>query len=268
MAELEFHALQGKFDELEKRFRATLPERVSCIVESSQRLAAGERSALSELRHVVHALAGAAGTFGHHFLGMQASRLESELGRAPESGSTAEAAWRELVAESVRRLQKASATVASGAAAIDETVATPKVADGVAQAAMVDGEQRIYLLEDDPDQAEYLASELELAGVATKVFADAESLRLAVIERRPTAIVADIELPDARDGGLEVVASLKRTVGTSLPVVFASVRSDAETRLHALRAGGDAFFAKPIDTRALRLRLAELTADHRHEEPL
>lgn len=267
MTDFEVQRSQDKLAELGRRFRETLPVRVSRITELGQDVIAGERGGLPELRNCVHALAGAAGTFGYHLLGMRASHLESELARSPEPDMGGDAAWRQALAQSLRELQQAAAAAGAKASATD-TADVPKTAGPEAQAPAHPGEQRIYLLEDDPDQAEYLAAELEIAGVSTSIFADAEALRIAVIERRPNAIVADIELPNARDGGLEVVASLKRTLGAPLPVVFASVRSDAETRLRALRAGGDGFFAKPVDVRALRVWLAELTAGHRDDKPL
>lgn len=267
MADFEFQTSQEKLAEIGRRFHETLPDRVSRISELGRHVIAGQRGGLPELKNCVHALAGAAGTFGHHLLGLRASHLESELARAPEPDMAANAAWRRALAEGLRDLQQAAAEVgAKASAAVTADVAKTPGPD--AQAPADAGEQRIYLLEDDPDQAEYLAAELEIAGVSTAIFADAEALRLAVIERRPNAIVADIELPNARDGGLEVVASLKRTLGAPLPVVFASARSDAQTRLRALRAGGDGFFAKPVDVRALRMRLAELTAGHRDDKPL
>jgi len=71
--------------------------------------------------------------------------------------------------------------------------------------------------------------------------------------------------PEGNLAGIEAVDDLRAAAGSRTPVVFISNRVDVAARLRAVRAGGDAYFAKPVDIEQLIQQLDALTAINRVE---
>lgn len=124
----------------------------------------------------------------------------------------------------------------------------------------------IFLVEDDPGQAETLAAQLGHYGYEVRSFTDLHELRAALEESVPAAIVMDMILPQGSLAGARGLLALRELRDLRTPVLFLSVRSDFEARLEAVRAGADAYFTKPGDVGTLVDRLDELTG-RRSPEP-
>ena len=78
-------------------------------------------------------------------------------------------------------------------------------------------------------------------------------------------IISDIDSLIGEPGYSSLFANLKKDIGY-LKIIFMSERNDFETRLFALRSGGDAFFGLPINTIKLVDKI-EFFADNRRIKP-
>jgi PAS domain S-box-containing protein len=98
--------------------------------------------------------------------------------------------------------------------------------------------------------AEWLCQALESRGYRVRGFVDLPAFRAALAEgERPAAAVVDMTL--AEQWGADGAGAL--------PVIFTSERGDLPARLAAHRAGGSAYFPKPLDIQRLVKALDRLT---------
>jgi len=81
----------------------------------------------------------------------------------------------------------------------------------------------------------------------------------AIKRRIPDILIVDIMLSEGSFAGTKFVTEIRRDSQYELPVIFLSSRSDFQARLEAVRAGGDAYYIKPVDTIQLVDRLDGLT---------
>lgn len=109
----------------------------------------------------------------------------------------------------------------------------------------------VYLVEDDMFQARTLVSQIGCFGYGVRVFLSLAELRDALGETIPDVILMDISFPEGKMAGTDAIADMRRTLIPDVPVLFISVNDDPLCRLQAVRAGGAAYFTKPMDTGVL-----------------
>lgn len=125
-----------------------------------------------------------------------------------------------------------------------------------------DKERLIYICDDEVLQAQQMGAQLECFGYRIKLFNTTAELLAAAQKKPPDAIIMDIMFPDSADEGTKVLIELRRTHHTEFPVIFISARRDFEARLAAIRAGGEAYFPKPVAALELVATLDQLTRQH------
>lgn len=127
--------------------------------------------------------------------------------------------------------------------------------------------QLIYLVEDDPVQARELASQIGYFGYSVHILSQLKELEPALHDAAPAAILMDLIFPEGETAGADAILSLREQAPDilHLPVIFVSVHDDLPARLHAVRAGGEAYFTKPVDIGSLIDMLDRLTT---HEDPI
>ncbi|MBI4568617.1 MAG: response regulator [Planctomycetes bacterium] len=109
---------------------------------------------------------------------------------------------------------------------------------------------RVLIVDDDEALAAFHTRLLTQAGMSVSAVVDPARALDAVAEAAPEVILLDLVMPGC--DGLEVAAVIRQHaayIGTS--IVFLTTESAAETRLAALREGGDDFITKPVDPSAL-----------------
>lgn len=123
----------------------------------------------------------------------------------------------------------------------------------------------IYIIEDDPRIADFLARGLraegyhvELASTGPAGLAMARQTARAGTEtgQQPGVLILDLMLPGMN--GLEICQTL-RAEGVSLPILMLSALGAVEDRVAGLRLGADDYLAKPFDFEELLARLESLT---------
>jgi signal transduction histidine kinase/CheY-like chemotaxis protein len=119
-----------------------------------------------------------------------------------------------------------------------------------------DSGARVLLVEDDPQSAELLTTQLVSAGYHVDVAGTGEAGLTAAGARPPDAIVLDVALPGI--DGFEVIRRLKADARLAgIPVFFATI---IDERQAGLALGANDYFVKPVDQAALLGALAKSIA--------
>lgn len=127
-------------------------------------------------------------------------------------------------------------------------------------------EKTIYIISNDFVAGEDLAEQVGHFGYQAAFLMDLEELENYQPGRRPSAILIDLHL--APDGAQADVFfnRLEPCTRLSIPLVFISDLATQEVRLKAVRAGGVAFYLRPVDMVSLINKLDELFSIE-NEEP-
>jgi DNA-binding response OmpR family regulator len=112
----------------------------------------------------------------------------------------------------------------------------------------------ILIVDDEPNNVDYLQQELEEQGYQTISAANGtEALAKAVIHS-PTVILLDVLMPGL--DGFSVCRALKEREDTQLiPVIIMTALGAREDRMRGIEAGADDFLTKPVDDRELLARV-------------
>jgi signal transduction histidine kinase len=108
---------------------------------------------------------------------------------------------------------------------------------------LLEGDERILIVDDYPDIVLLLCDFLQQHGFATVTAGSAEELR-RVFEQAPVALaLLDIGLPDA--DGTELIREIKARYGDTSIIMLTAV-TDLQTALDCLRLGADDYLTKPV----------------------
>lgn len=246
---------QERLQVLRAEFTAGLPARVEALREAARDLRRDPLRVLAQegtLRRLVHNLAGAGGTFGHHELGQEARRLEALLialaaGPIPRPVDLA-------------RIDRHLDTLDALAQIAPDPSGESEPADPAT--GPVDRESRstlIYILDDERLLAQEISLQLQHFGYECVTCYTPEELRGAFAQARPAAVVADISFSEGPLEGPRIMAELQGAQPDTIPTVFISVCVDWQARLAAARAGGQAYLTKPLEMTTLVAELDHLT---------
>lgn len=241
--------------ELQEYFAGRLPERLAELEAAwaAVRESGWEADRVRTLHRLAHSLTGAGSTFGFPEVSRTARVLERFLKAAVEgTGPAGEDASGE-----VERLLDAVRL----AAQVPPVPPVPLPIRPERDPARGD-ERLVFLIEEDPEQAAALAVQLRHYGYRVRVLDRRRDDLAAEVEReRPDILIVDLRFREGPLAGARAIEGIHRSRVPGAPprVIFLSVRSDLEARLAALRAGGDAYFTKPVDIGPLVEKLDLLT---------
>ncbi|MEO1004067.1 MAG: response regulator [Cyanobacteria bacterium J06638_7] len=111
---------------------------------------------------------------------------------------------------------------------------------------------RIWVVDDDPELRQMLATYLAEQGYEVRCLVDARQMLARLQGQRPDLVVLDLMLPG--DDGLTALRRL-RDDGDDLPVLMLTGRGDAVDRIIGLEQGADDYLAKPFLPRELTARI-------------
>jgi signal transduction histidine kinase/DNA-binding response OmpR family regulator len=114
----------------------------------------------------------------------------------------------------------------------------------------------ILVVDDEAEMRDYLRALLGRTYRVATAANGADGLE-QVRERRPALVVSDLVMPE-RDGAALCRAIREDPEVRHVPVILLTVRRDQEGRLMGLRAGADAYLAKPFDPAELETRVENL----------
>jgi diguanylate cyclase (GGDEF)-like protein len=241
---------------LRDSYAADLPFRIEKLRSLNEQLSVRfDTTLLEEFHRLVHGLTGSGKTYGFSKLSQEARKLEELLQHALDERGAPDAIEVEM---HIRRVAAYSLAPDGQPAPFEEHLLA-------AHSPWRGSENRlIYLVEDDAVFAADVALQIATFGYTVEVLQNTAALREAVQRETPAAIVADVILPEGQTAGFEAVKQVHELTPNRVPVLFISERGDLSARLEGVRAGGDAYFTKPLDAAELVDKLDALTA---HDAP-
>jgi diguanylate cyclase (GGDEF)-like protein len=263
MAELEKMAeLQTQIKVLREAYAARLPQRIDQINETWNEISQGKWDLLrlEDIHMQIHKLTGSGASYGFLAISDIARNLEAQLSQllqlmaAPLSAQVAE------IDRLLVDLKLASQEARRPAIAIE-----PLVFDSKLPSLAKESEHTIFIIESDLEAAFSLSEQIGYFGYKVEVFPTLKSLEPVLEQRIPTAIITDIMFPDNELAGTKAVAQVLKARTKSVPIIFLSNRGDMMARLQAVRAGGFAYFTRPIDISGLIDKLDTLTNSYRND---
>ncbi len=114
---------------------------------------------------------------------------------------------------------------------------------------------RVLLVDDDAEICEFLATLLEIEGMASAIAGNAEEALLAT--SGAAAVLVDVAMPGV--DGLELCRRM-RASGVTAPILVVSARPGPDLPRKASEAGADDFVRKPFDNADLVERIRRAIA--------
>jgi diguanylate cyclase (GGDEF)-like protein/PAS domain S-box-containing protein len=105
---------------------------------------------------------------------------------------------------------------------------------------------RVLIVDDSRVQANYIAIQLQKAGIVTEIVADPLKVIDQMICFTPDLVLLDMYMPDCT--GMELAKIIRQMEQfISIPIVFLSAETDKDKQIVAMGLGGDDFLTKPIE---------------------
>ena len=124
--------------------------------------------------------------------------------------------------------------------------------------------QRILIIEDETEIANYLRRGLAYEGFAVEIASDGLAALAIARERMPDVVVLDLMLPGL--DGMEVAQRLR--AGSSVPIIMLTARDSVADRVAGLERGADDYLVKPFAFEELLARVrVQLRRRQRDEQP-
>ncbi len=119
---------------------------------------------------------------------------------------------------------------------------------------MVEGKQRILVVDDEPQLTRVLRRSLMAKGYDVRIAGDGEFALQTFHDWPPDLVITDLAMPNI--SGLELCRRLRAT--SDVPIIVLSVRGEEQTKVQALDAGADDYVTKPfgMDELLARIRAA------------
>lgn len=129
------------------------------------------------------------------------------------------------------------------------------------QATAKTGAPLLLIADDNEEQLNFLVSVLQYKYRCLKACNGRQALELAMAEK-PDVVVADEMMPVMT--GMKFCTELRKLCHLSnIAVIMLTAKDDASTQIESMKAGADAFMAKPFDMDMLKARIAQLLESRR-----
>jgi DNA-binding response OmpR family regulator len=122
--------------------------------------------------------------------------------------------------------------------------------------------QRILIVEDEAEIADYLRRGLAFEGFAVDVAGDGHAALVAARERPPDVVVLDLMLPGI--DGMEVARRLR--TASSVPIIMLTARDSVADRVAGLERGADDYLVKPFAFEELLARIRVQLRRHQAQD--
>ena len=114
---------------------------------------------------------------------------------------------------------------------------------------------RILVVEDSPDLAFGLRTNLEIEGYEIRVASDGRAALREFEDFRPALVVLDLMIPELN--GFGVLQTLRER-GSNVPVLILSATAEETAKIRGFRLGADDFVTKPFSVLELLARVEAL----------
>lgn len=121
--------------------------------------------------------------------------------------------------------------------------------------------QPVLIVEDDQEVAGMLSTVITKTGYKPTVTYDVTSAIRMFRQKRPSAVILDLMLPDV--SGLELCRYIRRDgIGNKTPIIVVSAAKTQENVNTAMQAGANIFLGKPMSMQELRHVLSSLINEY------
>ena len=239
----DHNELQAKLKFLNDAYATQLPEKLKQLEQVWEQLLQNgwDGEGFQTLQRMVHSLTGSGKTFGFSSLSDVARNLEEHLNQIAQAETALSEDQRQHIHKLMSELSQAACYrefLFSDQASL--VAVAPPNHDALSP-------RRIFLLEDDPEQAEELKVQLGFFGYEVTVFNTLADFRFVMQRTSDVVILTDIAFPDNSLGGIEVIKEIQQGREIPFPVIFISAHDEFLIRLEAARAGGIAYLSKPVN---------------------
>jgi diguanylate cyclase (GGDEF)-like protein len=247
------------FRQLQIEFLRSGLRRLIEIDGAVERLAAGDRDALTDLKRYTHRLVGTGATYGQSAISDLARRGEQRCDallatdRAPAAGDLD--AWRTMRDALAQAFEDATpGELSSGSLGPLEHVRRP-----AAQA-------RVLVVDQDPTYRDRLADALQREALDVVLASTVTDAMAEIDLRLPNGLIVDLHLPDGT--GYAVMEHLRKQPGGEEPAgLMLGHVGDLLDQVEAIHAGADACYTKPGEVDAAIRKLVQLLERPRAEAP-
>ena len=216
-----------------------------------------QADAARKISHLIHDLASSADALGFNQINQTAVEVDQELEKAiGDSQELENDSYLDGLTMLVENLRQAIY--------FDRQISLAELEERMRSAASstlreARAGRLVYLVEEDPLQAEELSAQIGFFGYTVETLSSLEEMKAAVQQGSPIAILMDITVPEGDMAAYETIISLRQTGLELPPIIFICVNDQFHLRLQAVRAGGEAYFTKPVDIGLLVDKLDRLT---------
>lgn len=260
--------IQAQLAAVKQTFIEQLPQRMATITDAHEAWleTSSNGPQLDEFHRLVHSLTGSGATFGLAEVSTESRKLEIFLKSLKEKSAHDQADQEKVLAllQSVLALTGVATDTGNTRDTLADSEGFEKIAAKTAKKNVGKKGKWIYLFDNELEHSQNLVSQLENFGYFVQLCRSSAELVERVQEQRPAIILADIELADAGETTLNRIQARQ---DNNIPLIFLTNRIEFDARLQAVRAGGGAFFAKPVAIEALVDSIDELLNDGDQEPP-
>nr|CRH05739.1 Putative response regulator receiver modulated diguanylate cyclase [Candidatus Magnetococcus massalia] len=251
----------AKMQAARRKYAEQLPDKITQMEQVWAELCqhGWDEESLRTFHRMVHTLAGSGATFGLAEVGAQARELELMLKSQLDGKSSLDSEQQQTITVAMAELRRiVTCSLEQGQERYAELAASASLGHAMVNSGV------IYLVEDDEQLAEELASQITHYGYRVELFITLAAFNDALERRRPDAVIMDIQMPDG--DGAEALLPIQAAQEVAIPVLFMTVHNDLVARLKAVAAGGRAYYTKPVIITELIDTLDELVGGD-EEEP-
>ncbi|MFZ6748574.1 diguanylate cyclase [Undibacterium sp. Ren11W] len=240
-------SLQDALRALNQIFAEKLPSKLQEIDHALSQFTQHpeDKDALALLHRLLHTMSGSAGTFGFDELGQQSRKLEVRI-KPLLSGTV----WSDVQLSDFSNEVREYLSHAMSAKPVVDVDEDAEVAQEVAlphKAADVSAPRLIYVVDEDSQMCEAIAVQLRHFGYELVILNAVRDLAPRVAVRMPDVILINLGFSDEQFAGALEIEKIRLTANFTSKVLFTSNSSRFESRLRAVRSGGDGYFTKPVD---------------------
>ncbi|MBF0357220.1 MAG: diguanylate cyclase [Magnetococcales bacterium] len=244
MDELKKQGLQKKLLASRLNYIKQLPGKIEKIEETWELLTDNPWNVerFQTFYRMVHTIAGSGGTFGLPELGDAARLLETTIKPQLESGEQPSDKERDNIILNLKHLIAISETSLQKTA--EPTAKNVSKKTTVAKKSRQE-KSLIYLVDNDEKNSKDLATQIDNYGYTVQTFSTLSKFNKAFQATVPTVIIMETQLPDG--DGCKALSIIHKGQSQYIPTIFITKKSDLNTRLKTVKAGGRAFFNKPVN---------------------
>jgi diguanylate cyclase (GGDEF)-like protein len=244
--------VREKLKELARQFVLGLPDRVSALNEGLSlidSLTVFDKRVFDAAKNSAHKLSGSGATFGFSLISNIARDIELFLDSCIEAGSVVPDGKKDQLIKMYEDLALVCEEAQVKSAASSPISPDEINSGGFMKTVSVEGANRVLCIHSGgADYIEDLRHQMGFFGFPVVIVEDSESVNSLIADGKMAVLLLDVrDIEEDPKFSEEILAMRNNGAGNKLRIIYLSEAEGFETRLSAVRHGGDAFFPFPFD---------------------